>query len=219
MVVLAALGFMSSAVAGTGSDQRVARSLVVQASDARPLFPAGMQSFPDNWSPCLMSGRARSHGENMKIGVGVSVSATASGNWGGIQIGLFSVATVASTQAGADRLYEELVAKLPACLLHTAHRINDSRKSHPCKSATERPLDYRTYGETTRAWRARYFTRYANGCTARSLDGVVVKIGRAVGYYLFDNARLTPDGRDADGTAARDQAVVRHAVERTPVTS
>jgi len=217
VVLIAALWVLSSAAAGTVSDQQVARSLVVHALDARPLFVGYMRSYSEDTSPCLMSRPAGSHGGSMNIGAGIPVTATATGNWGGVTIGLFSVATIASTQAGAGRLYEELVARLPVCLLHVAKTWNDSRQSHPCRSASERSLRYRRYGEATRGWRARYFTPYANGCTARALDGVVVRAGRAVGYYLFDNARLTPDGRDADGTAARDEELVRRVVERTPV--
>jgi hypothetical protein len=199
---VAALVFLSSAAAGTISDQGVARSLVVHAADARPLFPRDMEALPNTINPCPMYGQSLYHNESITSGVHVSVSASAGGNWGGVQIGLFSTATVASTRDGASRLYEVLSAKLPGCLLRTAQRFNDHRKSHHCRSAWELPLAYQI-GDATGAWRAEYFTRYANGCTARSLDGVVVRVGRAIALYLFDNARQNPSGRDLFGIAAR----------------
>lgn len=145
------------------------------------------------------------------------VTASASGNWGGVQIGLWSMAAVLPSPDSAQRLYRRLVASQPACLLRVARLLGkpaySGYRTHPCKWASIRLLAYGRYGDAAQAWRATYSTRYRTGCTVRALDGVVVRAGRAVVFYLFDNANAL--GRThGSRVSARDEQLVGQAVRR-----
>ena len=143
------------------------------------------------------------------------------GDWGGIQIALWSMAAVLASPDAAEHLYTRLAASQPACLLQVARRwgkpAHSGYKTHPCKWASIRPLVYGRYGDATQAWQAMYSTRYRTGCTVHALDGVVVRTGRAVALYLFANA-LAQGRTFGSQVSARDEHLVRRAVSRAAAT-
>ena len=102
----------------------------------------------------------------------------------------------------------------PACLLRTAQRRTPRYKSPLCnKSAKLSLLWDERYGDRSSAWRALFYSRYRKGCTLHALDAVIVRTGRAVAYYLFDN--VSPAHRAAANLATtRDEVIVRRAVSR-----
>lgn len=206
----ALLVMLVAATAASGdvtSDQSVAKSLVVSRSDARPLFPRYMSALPAKYMPC------------QTVGADIVVTATARGNWGGIQQGLWSTATVAETRPGAARLYRHLLDAVPACLVREAERLTPSYKSPLCnRSARVSRLWEGRYGDRSSAWRASFYSRYRNGCTFHALDGMIVRTGRAVAYYLFAN--VEPAHRAAASLkTAQDEAIIRRAVSRAAITS
>ena len=145
------------------------------------------------------------------------MTASASGNWGGVQIGLWSMAAVLASADAARHLYKRLVLSQPACLLQVARLwgkpAHSGYRTHPCKWASIRRLAYGRYGDAAQAWRATYATRYRTGCTVRALDGVVVRTGRGLALYVFDNANAL--GRTyGSQVSARDEQLVRQAVRR-----
>jgi len=189
---------------GSSHDGSLAQRLVVSRSDARPLFLRDLGSLQG--SPCPLKPTAAD-----------AVTASASGNWGGVQAGLWSTAAVLASPADAMHLYGQLVAAQPACLLQVARLwgkpAHSGYKTHPCKWASIRLLAYGRYGEARMAWRATYSTRYRTGCTVHALDGVVVRTGRAVALYLFDNANAQGSTYGSQ-VSAGDEHLVRRAVSR-----
>ena len=167
------------ATSGSAGDGALAERLVISRSDAHPLFPRYLTSWGRSLCPLTTTAAD-------------TVTASASGNWGGVTIGLWSTAAVLASADAAAHLYERLVASQPACLLQFARLWGKSAhtgyKTHRCRWASIRPLAYGRYGDATRAWRATYSSRYRTGCTVHALDGVVVRTGRAVAVYLFGNA-------------------------------
>ena len=103
LIVSGPFATTSCALAGGSGDGSVARRLVVSKSDASLLFPGYV--VPWHFRPC-----------GMPTVAGGVVTATANGRWGGVHYGLWSTATVVSTQAGADRLYDRGITSLPTCL-------------------------------------------------------------------------------------------------------
>ena len=197
------------AASGPPQDAVLAKRLVISRSDASPLFPGDLGSLQP--SPCPLTTTAADR-----------VTASASGNWGGIQVGLWSTAAVLASRNAADHLYKRVVTSQPACLLQVARLwgkpAHSGYKTHPCKWASIRPLAYGRYGDATHAWRATYSTRYRTGCTVRALDGVVVRRGRAVALYLFGNANAL--GRTyGSQVSGRDEQLVRRAVSRPAATA
>ena len=186
------------AAPGSSHDRALAQRLVLSKHDS-----GYSMSMPA--SPCPLSTTATD-----------AITARATGDWGSVQIGLWSTAAVAASPDGAKRLYERVVASQPACLLRSARQwgkpAHSGYKTHPCKWASIRPFTYSRYGDATRAWRATYDTRYRTGCTVLALDGVVVRTGRAVAVYLFANARAL--GRTGAQVTALNQQWVRRAVNR-----
>jgi hypothetical protein len=196
----------SAAWAGSGSshDGALAQRLVISKNDARPLFPGDLGSL--RRSPCPLTTTAAD-----------AVTASASGNWGGVQTGLWSMAAVLASPDAALHLYRRLLPSEPACLLQLARLwgkpAHSGYRTHPCKWASIRRLAYGRYGDAAQAWRATYSTRYRTGCTVRALDAVVVRAGRALALYVFDNANAL--GRTyGSQVSARDEQLVRQAVRR-----
>ena len=189
---------------GSSHDRALAQRLVISKSDARPLFPGYLTSLHS--SPCPLTTTTAD-----------AETANASGNWGGVQIGLWSMAAVLPSPDAAQQLYRRLVATQPACLLRIAKLWGkpaySGYRTHPCKWASIHRLAYGRYGGAALAWRATYSTRYRTGCTVRALDGVVVRAGRAVALYLFDNANALGRTHGSQVTT-QDAQLVRHAVRR-----
>jgi hypothetical protein len=192
------------AASGSSHDESLARRLVISRSDARPLFPGLLG--PWHHDPCPLTTTAAD-----------GATATATGNWGGVQIGLWSMAAVLASPDAATRLYKRLIVSQSTCVLEVARSwgraAHSGYKTQLCKSASIRPLAYRRYGDATQAWRATYSTRYRTGCTVRALDEVVVRTGRAVAVYLFDNANAK--GRtNGSKVSSQDEQLVQQAVNR-----
>ena len=190
------------ALRGGSSDGLLAHRLILSKTDADPLFPG----FIGPWSrnPCPLT-----------ITAADQMTARAAGNWGGIQIGLWSTAVVMASPGAAERLYKRLVASQPGCLLQAGRIWGKAAHigyTHPCPGASIHRLDYGPYGDARQAWRATYYTRYQTGCTARALDGVIVRTGRAVAIYTFDNARAF--GRNGALVSTRDEHLVKRAIAR-----
>ena len=157
-----------AAVAGLASDTDLARSLVV----AHPQVPSSW-NFSILPNPCPFIAQP-----------GSRASARAATRWGSPTRGIWSVATVAARAADTRALFAHAVLELPSCVVRALRAaFSPPGARAPSVRISRRPVP--PLGDGRAAWRA-VVAHALDGRPARfELDVVLVRVGRAVAFYLF----------------------------------
>jgi hypothetical protein len=179
IVVLAFLNLPGLSLAATSSDAVLTRALVVHHADV-----------PDSWGADISDGPCP-----LPSHPGVRLTARATSKWGGITLGIWSVAAVTPSRETARRLYGQVVSQLPACVMRYVSKGSTSPAAIVPVVSAARPY-VPPLGEASTDWTIAP-TQPADG-DIRPVTAIVVRTGRAVAWYI----------------GVPDVAAIRHALAR-----
>ena len=179
IVVLVLLSVVGGSRAATSSDALLARAVVVHHADV-----------PDSWGANIYDGPCP-----LPSHPGVRLTARANSKWGGVSVGIWSVAAVTPSRELARRLFDQVVLQLPACVLRYVSKRSASRAAIVPLVSVARP-HVPALGEASANWTIA--PTPSAGRDPRPLTAIVVRTGRAVAWYI----------------GVPDVAAIRHALAR-----